>query len=407
MQGTDLYLFELPDKPAGSLGSIRPMCRAVSRDFNGADIACLEFSGASDRPLQFAAGLRSGQAVVSAFSLFDAAERDRDKNVHMQLVLNPFPSQSCVCNTVAWNQVQPGRLLTVLGSGYAPSLKGNSAHANRAPKSDHPAVYVWDVSRHDGHGGRSLRDYLAGGGFLEEGGDLLASDRRQPRHSIASSDSDSVPSALPSTAGAGGLGSGDKGYGVWGGGGAGLSVVQARSAVCSLVHDEAGTCGAWMLQSGQTLALGCRQSLRFLDLRVPKGQVSKMATPVALLASDPLEETRLATYSGERGDVTYKIWDWRMQARPLAAVAASASATTTGSGGTQPPGGHVVQQVMTVMAGGLHTHALQWSGTRRGLLTALVSSATRFRVSGFGFRVSGFGFRVSGFGFRVSGFGHC
>ena len=72
-QGSDLYLFELPDKPAGALGSIRPVCRAVNRDVKGSDITCLDFRRSSEHPLQFAVGLVSGHAVISSFSLFDAA----------------------------------------------------------------------------------------------------------------------------------------------------------------------------------------------------------------------------------------------------------------------------------------------------------------------------------------------
>jgi len=36
----------------------------VNRDFDGADIASLEFGGSNEQPLQFAAGLSSGQVYI-------------------------------------------------------------------------------------------------------------------------------------------------------------------------------------------------------------------------------------------------------------------------------------------------------------------------------------------------------
>ena len=331
-QGSDLYLYELPDKPAGALGSVRPMCRAVNREFSAADIASLEFAGASDPPLQFAAGLTSGHAVVSAFSLLDAADRESD--TLPKVVLTPSSRQERACNAVAWNHTHEGRLLTVLGPG------GDSAPPKGVPgshKADESALYVWDLSLQGAGAVSSLRDYLSGG---MGGGRTPVS---------AGSDSD---------------GQGWAGGGGGGGGGGssrsgmacvppGVSVLTGQNAVCDFIRDEPGCCAAWIHESAHTLVVGCPKSLRFVDIRQPKGQVNVIPSPTLLLACDPMQDTRVATYSGERADLTCKIWDWRMHAR----------------GASQ-----ALAPIQTCAVPGLWTQSLQWSPTRRGILAALVSA---------------------------------
>jgi hypothetical protein len=161
VQGSDLYLYE--GAPVGALGNrnIRPALRGVNRDFDGAGIAALEFAGSSDRPLQFAAGLTSGEAVISSFTLFDVpVDREHDRE-HEKLLLKPISRQGRVCNTVAWNQVHEGRLLTVLGS--APEIKGpKGASSSRVIRAyEDPCLYVWDLSQAGSSGAVSLRDYLS------------------------------------------------------------------------------------------------------------------------------------------------------------------------------------------------------------------------------------------------------
>ena len=328
VQGSDLYLYECA--PAGALKKI-----ATYRDrhFDGADIAALEFAGSSDRPLQFAAGLTNGEAVISSFTLFDLPV-DRE---HEKVVLNPISRQGRVCNTVAWNQVHEGRLLTVLGS--APENKGpKGASSSRARDYEDPCLYVWDLSQAGSSGAVSQRDHL-------------------------SSPSDTADEASIGTDSSVGASRGSyeyhRGVGVSRSSRspAGVTVVERKNPFFSHgVRDEGGNCAGWLHQSAHTLVLGCKSSLRFIDIRVDReGEVNRIHTPTSLLACDPLEDTRIATYSGERGDLEYKIWDWRMLSKSSHTYAST--------------------PLQTCLAPGLRTHALQWSPTRRSVLTALVSSS--------------------------------
>ena len=70
----------------------------------------------------------------------------------------------------------------------------------------------------------------------------------------------------------------------------------------------------------------CTRSLRFVDIRDPKGEVNMIRTATALLACDPIQDTRIATYSGLRGDLTYRIWDWRIHGRTASSSSSSAGA---------------------------------------------------------------------------------
>lgn len=138
-------------------------------------------------------------------------------------------------------------------------------------------------------------------------------------------------------------------------------MIEGRSASYSFVRDETANCASWIYESANTFVLGCGRSLRFFDLRLPKGEVNLIRTPTVLLACDPLEDTRIATYSGERGDLTYKIWDWRIHSK---------SSTS-----------HSSTPLQKCWVPGAHTHSLQWSPTRRGVLSALVSPAAHSESS--------------------------
>ena len=272
IKGTDLFLYELPDKPAGSaLGSIRPAPRGVNRDVKGSDIVCMDFRKNSEHPLQFAAGLTSGHAVVSSFQLFEPAT-DRDCE---RVVLRANVRHGRACQAVAWNQVHEGRLLTVFGGGDSAAAKAPAAHSSqRAAKHDDHAVYVWDISLQASRPSSSLRDFLVS---PEGSADSPSSDM----HVAETSDTSSH-----------GRGEGSGGFvGRRARGGdaapAGVTVMEARNAR-SWVRDEAATCGAWIYESAHTLVVGCGKSLRFIDLRDPKVRKAPLIVivivPVMVLA---------------------------------------------------------------------------------------------------------------------------
>ena len=123
----------------------RPSLRGVNRDLESQNVSSIAWSPSASRPLDFAAGLSTGQIVVANIELVAGARPHPDSQglqpsgAGTVLYRPPTTSKSSSsqssssrpCNSVGWNSVQNNLLVAGFGS-------------NRGSKSE-GAVQVWDV----------------------------------------------------------------------------------------------------------------------------------------------------------------------------------------------------------------------------------------------------------------------